>query len=181
MASNQHRNLTGEQLHNPKGFDGASPSTTLIKNAAGEIEWVSNSNFDNALDYVSPQSAPPTEVQDDIYLLDDTGVVYDIDTIAWQSGNTIRYTFNGTPNLSAITAGDYLVTSGNGNAVNDGTFMWTAPGFAAADVDIITWTHQNRDAGAAIYLDDVIVTDANAIPEPSILALGLLALLRRKK
>ena len=126
MASNQHRNLTGEQLHNPKGFDGASPSTTLIKNAAGEIEWVSNSNFDNALDYVSPQSAPPTEVQDDIYLLDDTGVVYDIDTIAWQSGNTIRYTFNGTPNLSAITAGDYLVTSGNGNAVNDGTFIISA-------------------------------------------------------
>jgi hypothetical protein len=126
MASNQHRNLTGEQLHNPKGFDGASPSTTLIKNAAGEIEWVSNSNFDNALDYVSPQSAPPTEVEDDIYLLDDTGVVYDIDTIAWQSGNTIRYTFNGTPNLSAITAGDYLVTSGNGNSSNDGTFVISA-------------------------------------------------------
>lgn len=126
MASNQHRNLTGEQLHNPKGFDGASPSTTLIKNAAGEIEWRENTTFDNALDYVSPQSAPPTEVQDDIYLLDDTGVVYDIDTIAWQSGNTIRYTFNGTPNLSAITAGDYLVTSGNGNAVNDGTFIISA-------------------------------------------------------
>jgi hypothetical protein len=126
MASNQHRNLTGEQLHNPKGFDGASPSTTLTKNAAGEIQWVSNSNFDNALDYVSPQSAPPTEVEDDIYLLDDTGVVYDIDTIAWQSGNTIRYTFNGTPNLSAITAGDYLVTSGNGNSSNDGTFVISA-------------------------------------------------------
>jgi len=126
MASNQHRNLTGEQLHNPKGFDGASPSTTLIKNAAGEIEWRDNTTFDNALDYVSPQSAPPTEVEDDIYLLDDTGVVYDIDTIAWQSGNTIRYTFNGTPNLSAITAGDYLVTSGNGNSSNDGTFVISA-------------------------------------------------------
>ena len=155
MASNQHRNLTGEQLHNPKGFDGASPSTTLIKNAAGEIEWRENTTFDNALDYVSPQSAPPTEVEDDIYLLDDTGVVYDIDTIAWQSGNTIRYTFNGTPNLSAITAGDYLVTSGNGNSSNDGTFVISAVNDGS---DYIEITNANRSDATDDEASDAVGT-----------------------
>lgn len=155
MASNQHRNLTGEQLHNPKGFDGASPSTTLIKNAAGDIEWRENTTFDNALDYVSPQSAPPTEVEDDIYLLDDTGVVYDIDTIAWQSGNTIRYTFNGTPNLSAITAGDYLVTSGNGNSSNDGTFVISAVNDGS---DYIEITNANRSDATDDEASDAVGT-----------------------
>jgi hypothetical protein len=155
MASNQHRNLTGEQLHNPKGFDGASPSTTLIKNAAGEIEWRENTTFDNALDYVSPQLAPPTEVEDDIYLLDDTGVVYDIDTIAWQSGNTIRYTFNGTPNLSAITAGDYLVTSGNGNSSNDGTFVISAVNDGS---DYIEITNANRSDATDDEASDAVGT-----------------------
>lgn len=155
MASNQHRNLTGEQLHNPKGFDGASPSTTLIKNAAGDIEWRENTTFDNALDYVSPQTAPPTEVEDDIYLLDDTGVVYDIDTIAWQSGNTIRYTFNGTPNLSAITAGDYLVTSGNGNSSNDGTFVISAVNDGS---DYIEITNANRSDATDDEASDAVGT-----------------------
>ena len=126
MPSNQHRNLTGDQLHNPKGFDEASASTMPIKNAAGELEWRPNLSLTNALDYVSGQSAPPTEVDGDVYLIDDTGTAYDIDTIAWQSDNTVRYTFNGSPDLSAVAAADYFITSGNTNSSNDGTFVISA-------------------------------------------------------
>lgn len=46
----------------------------------------------------------------------------DVDTIDWQSGNTIRYTFNGSPDLSAIVAGDYLTVNYADNASNNGTF-----------------------------------------------------------
>jgi hypothetical protein len=97
-----------------------------IKNAAGELEWRPNLSLTNALDYVSGQSAPPTEVDGDVYLIDDTGTAYDIDTIAWQSGNTVRYTFNGSPDLSAVAAADYFITSGNTNSSNDGTFVISA-------------------------------------------------------
>lgn len=125
-AINQHRNLTGVQLHNPKGFDEATNNTRPFKNGNGELVWVLDSSLESALDYVSPQSAPPTEVNGDIYLLDDTGTSYDINTIAWQSGNTVRITFNGSPDLSAVAANDYFITSGNANTSNDGTFVITA-------------------------------------------------------
>ena len=125
-AINQHRNLTGVQLHNPKGFDEATNNTRPFKNGNGDLVWVLDSSVESALDYVSPQSAPPTEVNGDIYLLDDTGTSYDINTIAWQSGNTVRITFNGSPDLSAVAANDYFITSGNANTSNDGTFVITA-------------------------------------------------------
>ncbi|MBF2051966.1 MAG: hypothetical protein IGS03_00705 [Candidatus Sericytochromatia bacterium] len=50
----------------------------------------------------------------------------DIDTIAWQSGNTIRATFNGTPDLSAVAQGDLLLISNAAESGNNGTFVITA-------------------------------------------------------
>jgi len=119
MAKNQHRNLTGDALHNPKGFDGASNGTKPVKDATGALDWITETQLPKALDYVSAQSAPPTEVTGDVYLIDTTGTAYDINTIAWQSGNTIRIAFNGSPDLSAVAADDYFITSGNGNSSND--------------------------------------------------------------
>lgn len=50
----------------------------------------------------------------------------DINTVVFQSGTTIRYTFNGTPDLSGVVVGDTLIVSGSGNASNDGIFTITA-------------------------------------------------------
>ena len=50
----------------------------------------------------------------------------DIDEIAWQSGTTVRYTFNGYPDLSGVVVGDRLVVSGSTNSSNDGNFDITA-------------------------------------------------------
>lgn len=50
----------------------------------------------------------------------------DVNTILHQSGNTIRYTFNGTPDLSNVKVGNYLAASSSTNASNDGTFVITA-------------------------------------------------------
>jgi hypothetical protein len=51
----------------------------------------------------------------------------DVNTILHQSGNTIRYTFNGTPDLSGVDAtNDMLISESNGTASNDGIFVITA-------------------------------------------------------
>ena len=50
----------------------------------------------------------------------------DVNTILWQSGNTIRYTFNGTPDLTKIKVEDSLHIDLATNASNNGDFIITA-------------------------------------------------------
>lgn len=47
----------------------------------------------------------------------------DIDTLAWQSGTTVRATFNGTPDLSDVAVGDTITITGSSNSNNDGEDM----------------------------------------------------------
>lgn len=46
----------------------------------------------------------------------------DVESVLWQSGNTVRYTFNGTPALTTPVAGDKLLVISSTNATNDGMF-----------------------------------------------------------
>jgi hypothetical protein len=41
--SNLHKDLTNDQIHNPKDFGTAANSTKLTKNASGNLEWVADS------------------------------------------------------------------------------------------------------------------------------------------
>ena len=49
-----------------------------------------------------------------------------VDNINWQSGNTVRYSFNGTPDLYIYQIGDYLKITTCTNAINNGLFVVTA-------------------------------------------------------
>lgn len=162
MAKNQHRNLTGDALHNPKGFDGASNGTKPFKDGSGALDWITETQLPKALDYVSAQSAPPTEVTGDVYLIDTTGTAYDINTIAWQSGNTIRIAFNGSPDLSAVAANDYFITSGNGNASNDGTFIITTVNDGS---DYIEITNNDRSDATDDEATDAVGTGYYTLAE----------------
>ncbi len=42
-----HADLTGAEIHNPKGFDTASNSTKPIKNASGNLEWVADDQLNS--------------------------------------------------------------------------------------------------------------------------------------
>ena len=42
MASNEHKNLSNANLHDPKDFSTASNSTFLSKNSSGDLSWVRN-------------------------------------------------------------------------------------------------------------------------------------------
>lgn len=50
----------------------------------------------------------------------------DVNTIAWRSGTTVRYTFNGSPNLSTVSAGMWLKVASAANSSNNGCFVITA-------------------------------------------------------
>lgn len=153
MPNNQHRKLTGEQLHNPKGFDEATASTMLSKNAQGSLEWIDQPVLKTALNYVSPQSAPPTETTGDVYLLDDTGADYTVSSIV--AGTNVNViTFSGSPDLSSIVTSDFLTISGSNEAVNSGTFLITAVDNSAKTItvsNIDAETATNETTGATAY------------------------------
>ena len=52
--------------------------------------------------------------------------LYDVDAIEWQSGTTLRYTMSGSPNLSAVVAGQTLQVVDAANALHNGYFEITA-------------------------------------------------------
>jgi uncharacterized phage protein gp47/JayE len=49
----------------------------------------------------------------------------EVTNITWQSGTTVRYTFSGTPDFSAVVAGDLIKISGAGTSSNNGVFLIT--------------------------------------------------------
>lgn len=93
----------------------------------------------------------------------------DIDTIAWQADNTIRYTFNGTPNLSSVTTGHDLVVTGSGNASNDGTFRITAVNDGSDYVEVFNPSRTSNSDDEASDAPGTANIKANAarIVEPS--------------
>lgn len=50
----------------------------------------------------------------------------DVDTILFQSENTIRYTFNGSPDLSVVVVNDVLFAETSTNSDNNGSFYISA-------------------------------------------------------
>lgn len=50
----------------------------------------------------------------------------DVNTISWQSGTTVRYVFNGTPDLSTVEAGDIITVTNSANTSNNGDFTIVA-------------------------------------------------------
>ena len=61
----------------------------------------------------------------------------DVDTVLWQSGNIIRYTFAGTPDITAVLAGDYFTCNYEDSAINDGTFKIHAVNSGSYYIDVI--------------------------------------------
>lgn len=67
----------------------------------------------------------------------------DVESVLWQSGNVIRYTFTGTPDLSGVTAGDYFTCNYEDSAINDGTFLIETVNDGSDYVEVI---NRNRTA-----------------------------------
>lgn len=61
----------------------------------------------------------------------------DVDTITFQSGNTVRYSFNGTPDLSNVEVGYFLRVVTATTATNNGTFRIVAVDDTNDNIDVI--------------------------------------------
>ncbi len=85
----------------------------------------------------------------------------DVDTIVFQSGNTVRYTFNGSPDLSEIVLGRFLTVNNSTNAINDGAFAITAVDDSS---DFIEVTNSGRTSGAADEATDSPATAGTIEP-----------------
>jgi len=75
----------------------------------------------------------------------------DVESILWQSGNTIRYTFNGSPDLSGVQEGSYLTSNYATNSSNDGTFLIVTVNDGSDYVDVINYDRSdNTDDEASL-------------------------------
>lgn len=132
-------------LHYPKGFLAGLGGTFAFKDNSGNIQWQQSGKLEAALNEVDGLSAPPTEVDGDVYVLDKASTVLDVDTIVFQSGNTVRITFNGAPDLSSLVINDHARIRLAGNSSNNGTFIITLINDGS---DFIEVTIPNRTDGS---------------------------------
>jgi len=75
----------------------------------------------------------------------------DVDTILFQAGNTIRYTFNGSPDLSSIVVNNVLSAASSTNADNNGSYYISNIDVANFFVDV---TNDLRTTNALDELTD---------------------------
>jgi hypothetical protein len=101
----EHINITDPNVHSPKGFAAASPSTYLKKDAAGtDVEWVP---ITKAYGCVYANSVATTGVDGTFRAINDASIG---GTLVWQDQNTQGITFNTTSGFyEADEAGDYEV------------------------------------------------------------------------
>ncbi len=114
-----------QNMHFPKLFLSAKAGQISWKDETENLEWRQLTVFPPVIDIVDGAVAPPTENNGDTYVITVTTIL-DTNTIAFQSGNTIRYTFNGTPDLSVVAVNDHLRIIDAGKSSNNGTFIITA-------------------------------------------------------
>ncbi len=131
-------------MHFPKLFLTALQNQAPYVDETLNLRWDYNQILQPALTKADNRAAPPAEVAGDIRILDNTLGVLDIDAITFQSGNTIRYTFLGTPDLSAVVVNDFLRSRNSTNSSNDGDFVITAVNDGSDFVDV---TNTGRSDG----------------------------------
>lgn len=68
----------------------------------------------------------------------------DVDTILFQSGNTIRYTFNGTPDLSGVKVAHTLTVATATKSSNNGDFVILAVNDVSDFVDVLNETRSDN-------------------------------------
>lgn len=125
--SNKHKDLSDDQLHVCKGHEGATVGTHIVKDETGQQAWEKRPVLFPVLSQADPNAMPPTSVTGDIYLLVQSGVTLNVDTIAWQSGTTVRYTMTGDFSMLVVTSSsDYITITGATNPKHNGTFIITS-------------------------------------------------------
>lgn len=90
-------------------------------------------------------------------------------TIAWQSGNTVRYSFSGSPDLSSVVSGDMFYHSGGAVASNNGLFAITNVNDGSDYIDVTNLLrsdgtgNESGITGAGVITDGYVEIAAQAV------------------
>ena len=157
MAINLHSQLPDATLHNPKGFSFASAGTKVTRDEKSELNWQPDLSLPAALSFATATSAPPTEVDGDIYVLvggtphgdwdgasENDWVRFDGTAGTWKA---ITPT-SGTTTLN-IASGDYKLWNGSSWVNVNGS----ASNFAIADLTF-TGNRTHNLSGNTLTLDN---------------------------
>lgn len=149
FISNEHRfaHLNDENNHEVKGFVAASIGYAMVKNIRGNSEWQRNKRIENVINTGFGYSAPATEVDGDIYIIESPSL--DVNAITWQSATTVRYTFTNGYDSSLYSTGSYLQVSGDSNEVHNGVFLITTVNASYLQVTNALVTDNTDDVASA--------------------------------
>ena len=124
-------------MHFPKDFLEASVGTMPMHDETKNLLWDRLALLPAAKELKDVLAAAPVSPSDgDIYLLDNSGATYTVSAINHQSGNVVRYTFSGTPDLSGISTVNLLVSTGATNIEHNGIFVITAVNDTSNFIDV---------------------------------------------
>lgn len=152
QTSNLHDQLDNDQIHVAKGFAASPKGGMPWRDEMDEQTFSSRLMLPPILARAASNVAAPTENDGDIYMLRGTRGPLTISSIAWQSANTVRYSFSGSPNLSTYTAGDYIYFKETDDSVNSGDFVITAVNdgsdwIEVSNLSVIDNTYDQAGAG----------------------------------
>lgn len=145
MADNLHSSIpdtividgvTTELRHYPRAFERATNNSVIQKNESAEFNWKHDNIPSSVLDFVDSDAVPPTTNDGDRYILHNDTDQISVDSIAWQSGYTVRYSFDVLVDLSGISAGYYIRILSALNSENDGVYAITAVNTASSYIEI---------------------------------------------
>lgn len=168
--SDQHKALPNSQLHPPKDFEPANSATQGWKDERSQ--WVFEPRFElpPVLNIVDNTVAPPTEVDGDIYLTDNTGASHaDWDGAAansWVRFNTADDSWNEVLAIEGMIL--YDKTSNNLFKYTGAAWVQTGGG---GQVDSVTGT-ASRITISGTAVDPIVDISASYVGQTSITTLG---------
>ncbi len=124
QPSGRHSRQHDDELnmHFPRGYIASLAGESPRTNEEENLEWAHLKILETVQDIVDSSIAPPTELDGDTFIIDATSGVIAVDTILFQSGNTVRYNLAGA---TSVAVGDFAIFSSSTNSINDGTFQIT--------------------------------------------------------
>ena len=123
-----HLDKNDGNMHHAKGYRNATIGSNMWKSEENEQKWEQFGFLPACLDIQDSTATPDNEDAGGIYVLDNSSEIYVITSIAWQSANTVRITYSGSPDLSGISTANnnvYIYGSGITNTEHIGRFALT--------------------------------------------------------
>jgi hypothetical protein len=151
-AITEHRNahLDDNNMHEVKGFTGASNGYAYKRSINGRSEWQRVFRQENVTAVTTGYEAPPTETDLVSYVIESPEL--DVNAITYQSGgggaDSVRFTFSAGYDSTLYSVGSYLQVSGAANSKHNGQFVIITVNASYLEVTIADVTDASDDVAS---------------------------------